>query len=48
MNIDGEAMYTDKVRMKLERSALRLIVPQGLSFFGVSQAQVKASAVALG
>lgn len=48
VNIDGEAMYTDKVRMKLERSALRLIVPQGLSFFGVSQAQVKASAVALG
>ena len=33
VNVDGEAMYTNRVRMKLIPRALHLIVPRGLSFF---------------
>ena len=34
VNIDGEALFTDHVIMKLVPHALRLIVPRGMSFFG--------------
>ena len=34
INVDGEALYSDKVRIKLIPKALNLIVPMGLSFFG--------------
>ena len=33
VNVDGEALYTDKVRMRLIPGCLRLIVPKGLHFF---------------
>ncbi len=34
VNVDGEALYTDKVRMRMLPKALKLIVPQGMRFFG--------------
>lgn len=33
VNLDGEAIFTDKVHMKLISSALNLIVPEGMHFF---------------
>lgn len=33
VNVDGEALYTDKVRMRLIPGALKLIVPKGMKFF---------------
>ena len=33
MNVDGEALFTDHVRMKLIPGALRLIVPKGMRYF---------------
>ncbi len=33
VNVDGEALYTDKVRMRLIPGSLRLLVPKGLHFF---------------
>ena len=33
VNVDGEALYTDKVRMRLIPGALKLIVPKGMNFF---------------
>ena len=33
VNVDGEALYTDKVRMRLIPGCLRLIVPKELHFF---------------
>lgn len=33
VNVDGEALYTDKVRMKLVPGGLKLIVPRGMRFF---------------
>lgn len=33
VNVDGEALFTDKVRMKLIPGGLNLIVPKGMHFF---------------
>ena len=33
INVDGEAIYADRVRMRLVPGALRLIVPAGMRFF---------------
>ena len=33
VNVDGEALYTDHVSMRLVPGALRLIVPRGMRFF---------------
>ena len=33
VNVDGEALFTDHVRMKLIPGALRLIVPKGMRYF---------------
>lgn len=33
VNVDGEALFTDHVSMKLVPHSLRLIVPRGMSFF---------------
>ena len=33
VNVDGESLYTDKVRMRLIPGALKLIVPKGMKFF---------------
>ena len=33
VNVDGEAMYTDKVSMRMMPKALKLIVPRGMRFF---------------
>lgn len=34
INIDGEAIVSDRIRMRLVPAALRLIVPAGMKFFG--------------
>lgn len=34
INVDGEALFSNRVRMKLLPKALRLIVPSGMRFFG--------------
>ena len=33
VNIDGEALFTDHVTMKLVPASLNLIVPKGMRFF---------------
>ena len=33
VNVDGETLFTDKVRMRLIPGALKLIVPKGMKFF---------------
>ncbi len=33
INVDGEAMYADRVSMRMVPKALRLVVPKGLRFF---------------
>lgn len=43
VNIDGEALYTDTVRMKLIPKALRLIVPKGISFFGKAKEKAESA-----
>ena len=34
VNVDGEALYTDRVRMRMLPKALKLIVPRGMRFVG--------------
>lgn len=34
VNVDGEALYTNKVTMRMVPGALKLIVPKGMTFFG--------------
>ncbi len=43
VNLDGEALYTDKVRMRMVPKALNLIVPRGLRFFDQPQPETDAS-----
>lgn len=38
VNVDGEALHTDKVYMRLIRKGLQLIVPRGMRFFKTSLA----------
>ena len=33
VNVDGEALFTDRVRMRMVPGAMRLIVPKGMQFF---------------
>ena len=33
VNVDGEALFTDRVRMRMVPGAMRLIVPKGMRFF---------------
>ena len=33
VNVDGEAMFTDKLVLRLIPAALKLIVPKGMRFF---------------
>ncbi len=33
VNVDGEALFTDRVRMRLVPGAMRLIVPRGMHYF---------------
>lgn len=33
VNVDGEALYTDRVRMRMLPGAMKLIVPKGMRFF---------------
>lgn len=46
VNIDGEAIFTDKVHMKLLHNAAKLIVPRGMRFFGLPNAPGCASPAA--
>ena len=42
--MDGEALYTDHVTMRMVPRAMNLIVPRGVRFFdGSNQAQAVAS-----
>ena len=38
VNVDGEALFTDRVRMRMLPKALKLIVPKGMRFFDVPEA----------
>ncbi len=38
INVDGEAMYADRVTMRMLPGALNLIVPRGMRFFGEATA----------
>ena len=44
VNLDGEALYTDTVRMRMVPKALNLIVPRGLHFFGQPKMDSRLSA----
>ncbi|MBR1457436.1 MAG: YegS/Rv2252/BmrU family lipid kinase [Oscillospiraceae bacterium] len=46
VNVDGEALYADKVHMQLLPAAMRLVVPRGMRFFGDAPAQPSARAAA--
>lgn len=46
VNIDGEAIFTDKVHMKLIHNAAKLVVPRGMRFFGLPHAEEGASPAA--
>ena len=38
VNVDGEALFTDRVRMRMLPKALKLIVPKGMRFFDAPEA----------
>lgn len=46
INVDGEALFSNRVRMKLLPKALRLIVPSGMRFFGSVGTAAKLPAMA--
>ena len=46
INVDGEALFSNSVRMKLLPKALRLIVPAGMRFFGNVSSAIKTPAMA--
>ncbi len=43
INLDGEVMYADKVRMELLPGALQLVVPKGMRFFDSAAGQSDSS-----